>query len=122
MKTFAYFICLFFLLTGVAKAQSPQILEGKLLLKPWSKTIESYCAGGSDYFVLEISPQENVILKTTESQMKQMQKLQNAQVKIEGSYVKEEKKHENPMEQHPVGMNECTVFRVKKVKRIKQKA
>lgn len=28
-------------------------IEGKLTLMPWAKSMESYCAGGSDYWIIE---------------------------------------------------------------------
>lgn len=60
MRLFFYLTCL--LLLGCnSKAQSntykslakPSNLEGVIQARPWTKSTESYCAQGSDYFVLQ---------------------------------------------------------------------
>lgn len=38
-----------------------ETLTGTLLNKPWAKNTESYCAQGSDYFVLRIQNQDIVL-------------------------------------------------------------
>lgn len=52
------------------------IICGRVLSKPWSKTVESWDAGGSDYFVMAMDPAHaqahpeygaNIILRTPES-------------------------------------------------------
>jgi len=37
-------------------------LQGKVSHRDWSKTLESYCSQGSDYFALE-TPDQNIVLK-----------------------------------------------------------
>jgi hypothetical protein len=40
--------------------------EGILRLNPWQKSLDSYCAGGSEYFVLETADGREIVLATPE--------------------------------------------------------
>jgi len=50
---------------GVKGVSHPQQVDltGQLVQKSWSKTSQSYCAGGSDYFVLETETDGEVVLQ-----------------------------------------------------------
>ncbi len=97
-------------------------LEGTLIKKPWSKSIESYCAQGSDYFVLETGEQ-TVVLAISDSLLPICEKFNTLQVIISGQFEKKViKPSQNPYEQRPVtfGDNdgfECTIFRVEKIRK-----
>ena len=91
--------------------------EGKIIKKNWSKSTQSYCAQGSDYFILEQADQEEIVLEfRPKISEKEMDKLVGKSVKIIGQ--KETKKIEskdNVISQRPVSdtnIFECIVLKV----------
>ena len=67
---FLFAISLMLLLLIPAMAQKKwgaknTTFKGKVLEKPWTKSTESYCAQGSEYFVLQMSNNEEIVLKNT---------------------------------------------------------
>lgn len=101
----------------LAQAQTTEI-AGKLVKKPWSKSGQSYCAQGSDYYVVETAGGAETILAWDEKPQ-QWQKYEGKQVRVKGELVTKTIKH-NPMEQHPVSMDgsdetKCTVFKIQTV-------
>lgn len=58
-------------------------MVGKLLKKPWSKSLDSYCAQGSDYYVLSINENEEYVIDTTNSPISLLSFI-NQIVKING--------------------------------------
>jgi hypothetical protein len=71
-------------------------LQGTVILKGWSKTYESWNAGGSDYYVLDVgdapvaerSAEEGVILRpSTSVSEKQIGSQVGHRVIVRGSYV-----------------------------------
>lgn len=89
-------------------------LSGTLLRKDATKSTEAYCAGGSEYFVLE-TKEETHILEINSSKLKKMVQAQIGQpVTVIG---KEREKSIEPSDEgsHPVspgGVFRCTVFTV----------
>lgn len=130
MKKIILIIALFVFNSALIFAQTQQQkvvtqkMQGKIILKSWSKSTESYCAGGSDYFVLA-KGEEEIIL---ENQSKQnLENFTNKTVWITGFLKKKTiKPSNNPNEQRPVNMNldgeeenfTCEVFVIKKIKAI----
>ncbi len=65
-------------------AQTTQTLTGKIVQKPWSKSTQSYCAQGSEYYVLiEKNGRESVLENQTD---KNMELFLNKNIKIEGYF------------------------------------
>ncbi len=110
MNTRFLLIILFFCLNSSLLLAQNTSKEGKLLQKPWAKTVESYCAQGSEYWVLEDEKGEEWILEGTEKQKKAWKKYQNRQVRIKGKVVSKtiEPKETNHMEQRPITQNPIT--------------
>lgn len=89
-------------------AEAPEKLDvtkltGTLRHKRWSKTIESYNAGGSDYVVLDTGGREGVILRKSDKvSFEQLKALDGRRVELEGGYVAGRTVKINPNEQHPI--------------------
>ena len=70
MKSYLLFsLFSLFLFNGNAQneAKEPIKLHGKLIKKEWSKSSESYCAQGSEYYILQVNNERKVILQFDES-------------------------------------------------------
>lgn len=87
-------------------------LRGKVVHKPWSKSMESWNAGGSDYFVLELAPDQpaadgeaSVILRPSEDVSRdELAAAEGKTVKVGGVRVpKKAYVPTSPMEQYPMG-------------------
>jgi hypothetical protein len=102
-------ICLLMLASSATSCTSQgETLRGRLMPKSWSKTIQSYCAGGSGYWVLQKSDSSEVILfiGETGSLATQAEALRGQAVALRGQlqqYTVEPSP--NPMEQKPIGMD-----------------
>jgi hypothetical protein len=112
--------------TNSATSETREVtLKGELLLKKWSKTTESYCAQGSDYYALAGEGGEHV-LKLKKYQNKVLRRKVGKTVELTGKFVTRTIKAD-PNSQHPVVPNpitgeddgdfECTVFEVSKISR-----
>lgn len=126
MITYRFFVLLV-LVTGpgatlLAQPASGETLTGKLLLKPWTKSIQSYCAQGSDYFVLQLPNGDELVLEGAKPA--RLKVLTNREVRIDGRRMSKTIKPnpENPLEQRPVGLAgqpeafTCEVFRVQRLR------
>ena len=96
-------------------------LSGTLLLKRWAKSAQSYCAGGSDYYVLKAENGAEFVLARDkdEAYPKAFADWQDKTVVLYGAFV--EKIIATPADnrsQHPVGDDKdafaCRVFVVKR--------
>lgn len=82
--------------TVEAPVQTPTLhtLQGTVLKKPWTKSVESWNAGGSDYYVLDVgeaavqrSAEEGVTLKNSEAvQAAAFEAAVGKRVEVEGVY------------------------------------
>jgi len=98
-----------------------QTFKGKIVSKPWSKTGESYCAQGSDYYVLEQKGKSNMVLKnegTTD-----LTTFQGKEVIIKGIIeIRKIEPSSNPNVQQPIGMDgkpatyTCKVLAITEIK------
>jgi hypothetical protein len=110
---------------GEKKPQIPKIKDsaftGKIIKKPWAKSGQSYCAQGSDYFVLQGSFGEIVLENQTKADLN---KFEGKKVKIMG-FEQTRTIKPDPNSQHPVEMDAngnmvssdytCKVLVVKKI-------
>jgi hypothetical protein len=130
MKHIAFLIsllCFIGLRPALACAQEAQdeTLTGKLVRKPWTKTTQSYCAQGSDYYVLQLTSGEELVLEG--ARPKRLRALTDRQVTVAGRRTPKviKPKEENSMEQRPVGLpgqpNEftCMVFAVRQLRPVR---
>ncbi len=107
--------------------QKAEELKGILKEKPWTKSAQSYCARGSEYFVLvEANGTEHVLDFTKySSPAEQWKKWADKEVRIKGSFeTRTIKPSSDPMEQRivtPDGPDgeptayTCTTFTVKSI-------
>jgi hypothetical protein len=117
------FICLLFF--GVFKSLAQETFKGKIIAKPWSKTGESYCAQGSDYYVLEQKDQSAIVIKNDKTV--DLKKWVGKAVQITGKIETKEIKSSNPMEQRPVNTDinskeipfTCSVLVIQNIKPLK---
>jgi hypothetical protein len=115
---------LLLLLLALAACQSKKAtldqttIEGTLIKKVWNKSTESYCAGGSDYYVLQDRTGKTQVL-----QFKEIGKplrsllniLEGKRVKATGTFKEKEIAPPAEISQQPVtndanGVFRCTVF------------
>ncbi|MGL5510915.1 MAG: hypothetical protein ACRC2J_03050 [Microcoleaceae cyanobacterium] len=90
-------------------------LTGRIIMKPWSKNSESWNAGGSEYYVLDVgdaeiesrSAEEGVILRSSDQvSMEKFAEYVGKSVKVTGQYLPAiPYQPENPMESFPTDMN-----------------
>lgn len=90
-------------------------LTGRIIVKPWSKSAESWNAGGSEYYVLDVgdaeieerSAEEGVILRSSERvSMEKFAKYVGKSVQVTGLYITAMPyQPKSPMESFPMDMN-----------------
>lgn len=115
--------------------QSLVTLEGKIIKKPWTQSLESWVAGGSDYYVLDVGNQkiekrtaaEGVILRgSPEISVESFAKYVGKRVRIQGKYINSKPySPKNPMESYPTDFNGKPLprgggFQVKSITEIKR--
>ena len=99
-----------------AKAANGAVrLSGTVLQKPWSKSVESWNAGGSEYYVLDVggaeiehrSATEGVTLKVTDTVSAEvLASMVGKRVEVSGSYVQARPyTPSEPTEQYPTGID-----------------
>lgn len=83
------------------KKAKPAMFKGVIQEKPWSKSTQSYCAQGSEYFVLVKEDGEEIVLKNESNQ--DFASYNGKKVSLKGRIeTKTIKPSNNPMEQRPV--------------------
>jgi len=87
---------LFFCLLASPIFAQNQTFEGKLLKKAWSKSIESYCSQGSDYYVLE-NPKQTWVLEFLKKDAKKINALLGKKVQVIGKIEKKVIKNPDDM-------------------------
>lgn len=89
------------------------VLRGTVIRKPWAKTYESWNAGGSEYYVLDVgdtdirqrSAKEGVILRPSEEvPFPEFEKYRDQRVRVKGRFVEARSYEPAPgsPEQYPV--------------------
>ena len=103
---------LFSLLCAYFNTASAQVetLKGKLVKKTWTKTMQSYCAGGSDYYVLVNKDKKEIVLNLAAWNDKQIEKKLNKEVRLKGNWESVKQENNDPMSQHPVDAPVCRTF------------
>ena len=94
--------------------ESRETLQGIVIHKPWTKSLESWQAGGSDYFVLDTgdnpvkvkTAEEGVILKPTEEVTEDiLSNYKGQSVIVTGEYKEHQPVTPDPMSQYPTDFN-----------------
>ena len=99
----------------VQESRSLISLTGKVIEKPWSKTTESWIAGDSNYYVLDVgdleiekrSAEEGVILRASEAiAFESFAEYVGEKVEIKGEYVDSEPyQPKSAYESYPMGID-----------------
>ena len=104
------------------KDNSQTLLNGVLKEKPWTKTIQSYCALGSEYYVLrqDAGEKETVLAFSASINEASIKKLRDKNVYILGNF--KVKEIQAPSDESPAPVMRgsdmvftCTVFEVKEI-------
>ena len=83
------------------------IFEGTIKQKPWTKSTQSFCAQGSEYYVLVMVDETETVIQNESGQ--DMTAFIDKKVKITGKIeTKTIKPSHNPAEQRPVSINPIT--------------
>jgi hypothetical protein len=91
-----------------------ETLKGKLVKKTWTKSMQSYCAGGSDYYVLVRKDKTEIVLNIAAWNEQQIVKKLNKQISLKGNWETVQKQNKDPMSQQPVDAPTCRTFVVTK--------
>ena len=88
------------------------ILSGELIQKPWSKTVESWMAGGGDYYVLQLDEESlteseddpsPILRGSDEVPWESFTDYQGLRVEVEGEFIEPEPyEPSSPLEQYPI--------------------
>lgn len=126
MKKLSFLFVFLFVFVCVSDifAQDKKSFDGTLVKKGWTKTTQSYCAGGSDYFVLQMRKEE-IILVFEDKDLPAAKALDGKKVQLV-AIATEKTIKADPMSQQPVQMKmdangnfvkddggyNCTVYKV----------
>jgi len=95
-KTILFFAVIITIITAVSAfsyADDLESLSGTIIEKPWSKTIESWNAGGSEYYVLKtenhnLPAEKEIILRPSEKvSFEKLASLKNKRVLVKGNTI-----------------------------------
>ena len=101
-------------ISSLGKYEQIHKISGSILLKPWSKTQESWIAGGGEYFVLDVggadiveySAEEGVIMRFEEDVIADRFKLLvGKKVEITGNFIPNKQTKVDPFSQYPVDVH-----------------
>lgn len=107
-----------------AQKETPESLRlyGKLIKKEWSKSTESYCAQGSDYYVLQVNDSQRFVILEFDDKISRVSKFDNEKVIVVGNHIEKRIASENEISQKPINSHStssekeetftCKVFKV----------
>lgn len=110
-------VSLLFLVAISAVAQTQW--TGVIRKKPWAKTIESYCAQGSDYYVLVTSKETYVLAPADDAATQQIARMKDRRVTLIGQ-LETRTITPDPSSQHPISMEQPVEQRPVKQAPVKQ--
>ncbi len=126
MKYIALFLFLVCAFTASAQDKAEE-LQGTILKKEWTKTTQSYCASGSDYYALKTENEEIVLENNSKTPNKtKFDKWVGKKVIVKGVKIEKVIKNDNPLSQKPISFSpdgkqsnddfSCLVFRVRTIR------
>lgn len=122
-----FLLILCYALPAFATAPSSEQLTGKVIEKTWQKSQQSYCQGGSNYYVLQVDNEEVVLNSERDDEVEeadfleiqaQLADLVGQQVTVTGQFVEKFFSYEDhcpPMAQCIAQDITCHWFRVEHV-------
>lgn len=126
-KTLIHFVILLGYECSFAQKQpsNTQKFEGIVVQKPWTKSTESYCAQGSEYFVLESVDKKVTFVLKNNPNIDYASYANKAVVIIGRLETRIIPANNNPLEQRPSTGTEntfkCTILEVDAIKLIRKK-
>lgn len=118
--SFISFIC--FSVKAQNEKLDPIKLSGKLIKKEWTKSTESYCAQGSDYYVLQVNDSQRFVILEFDDKISRVSKFDNEKVIVVGNHIEKRIASENEISQKPINSHStssekeetftCKVFKV----------
>ena len=99
---------------NLGKYEKIHKISGSILLKPWSKTQESWIAGGGEYFVLDVggadiveySANEGVIIRFENDVIEdRFKSLVGKKVELIGNFIPNKPTKVDPFSQYPVDVH-----------------
>ena len=129
------FVSIFSFLCFSVQAQNEKLdpvkLSVELLKKEWSKSTESYCAQGSDYYVLQVNNSSRTVIIEFDDEKTKVSKLINKNVEVIGRHEDKPISAGDGVSQEPINIHSnlngegedsqtnksftCKVFKVKEI-------
>ena len=101
--SFFFVLCFCF---NTAIATNDTCLTGVVIKRPWSKSVQSWCAGGSDYYTIKYDHKYSILSFENNDLQKSVANLENRTVTICGKHIKFYKTYKpSPLQQCPVDAN-----------------
>ena len=127
--SFISFIC--FSVKAQNEKLDPIKLSGKLIKKELTKSTESYCAQGSDYYVLQVNNSSRTVIIEFDDEKTKVSKLINKNVEVIGRHEDKPISAGDGVSQEPINIHSnlngegedsqtnksftCKVFKVKEI-------
>ena len=129
------FVSIFSFLCFSVQAQNEKLdpvkLSGELLKKEWSKSTKSYCAQGSDYYVLQVNNSSRTVIIEFDDEKTKVSKLINKNVEVIGRHEDKPISAGDGVSQEPINIHSnlngegedsqtnksftCKVFKVREI-------
>ena len=129
------FVSIFSFLCFSVQAQNEKLdpvkLSGELLKKEWSKSTQSYCAQGSEYYVLQVNNSSRSVIIEFGNEKIKLSKLINQNVEVIGRHIDKTIPTGDGVTQEPINIHSnlngegaesktnkpltCKVFEVKEI-------
>ena len=84
---FSFISLVFFNVNAQKEKLAPIKLSGELIKKEWTKSTESYCAQGSEYYVLQVNNSSRTVIVEFEEEKVKNTKLLNKNVEVIWNHV-----------------------------------
>jgi len=92
----------FFNVQAQKEKLAPIKLSGELIKKEWTKSTESYCAQGSEYYVLQVNNSSRTVIVEFEEEKTKVAKLLNKKVEVIGNHIEKTIPSGDGISQEPV--------------------
>ena len=99
---FSFISLVFFNVNAQKEKLAPIKLSGELIKKEWTKSTESYCAQGSEYYVLQVNNSSRTVIVEFEEEKVKNTKLLNKNVEVIGNHVEKTIPSGDGISQEPV--------------------
>ena len=128
---FSFISLVFFNVNAQKEKLAPIKLSGELIKKEWTKSTESYCAQGSEYYVLQVNNSSRSVIIEFGNEKIKLSKLINQNVEVIGRHIDKTIPTGDGVTQEPINIHSnlngegaesktnkpltCKVFKVKEI-------